>query len=455
MDYIFDIQRFADAGTQVNATGNYVNAYTGAATAFSGVNTLSPGMKTFYDTALLENARGNYVFAQFGRKQALPANRGRIIEWRKMNTIPPAAELVEGVIPTGEKLGQTTLTSAVAQFGTYVTKSDLLDLHHVDNLMLTTTEEMGESAAKTQDTLVRNVLMEGTNVIYADTLDSSGAYSATPTGRWGMVSTNNRLTSDMVAQAVLFLEKQEAPKINGKYVAVIHPSVKDDLRHDPDWIEAHKYASPEEIFNGEIGELHGVRFVMTNQAKVWAGTKLAASNRYLSCTTTYIGNDSTATAPDGGVTSVYKLTIAETPTAALVGRYCHIYDDSATATVGTVKIVGIDASNKYLWLDSALGITPTTADRLRPGEGAAEAATATAGSAVYATTFFGKDGFGIIDPDGGGLRMIHKSAAEIGGPLEQFSTIGYKFETGTKILYQERIVRVESCSRSSLKDTTN
>ena len=43
----------------------------------------------------------------------------------------------------------------------------------------------------------------------------------------------------------------------------------------------------------------------------------------------------------------------------------------------------------------------------RPGEGAAEAATATAGSAVYATTFFGKDGFGIIDPDGGGLRMIH------------------------------------------------
>ena len=74
---------------------------------------------------------------------------------------------------------------------------------------------------------------------------------------------------------------------------------------------------------------------------------------------------------------------------------------------------------------------------------------------MYATTFLGREAYGLIDPDGGGLRMIYKSAADIGGPLEQFSTAGYKFSSGTKILYQERMLRVESCSRYSLRDTTN
>ena len=47
----------------------------------------------------------------------------------------------------------------------------------------------------------------------------------------------------------------------------------------------------------------------------------------------------------------------------------------------------------------------------------------------YACYAFGKDSFGIIDPDGGGAEMIVHDKSEIGGPLNQFSTIGYKFET--------------------------
>jgi N4-gp56 family major capsid protein len=51
-------------------------------------------------------------------------------------------------------------------------------------------------------------------------------------------------------------------------VAVIHPSVTEDLRNDPAWIDAHKYMAAEEIFNGEIGRMHGVRFVESNLAPV-------------------------------------------------------------------------------------------------------------------------------------------------------------------------------------------
>ena len=79
-----------------------------------------------------------------------------------------------------------------------------------------------------------------------------------------------------------------------------------------------------------------------------------------------------------------------------------------------------------------------------------------AGTATYATYFFGKDAFGIIDPDGGALEMIVKDKSQVGGPLNQFSTIGYKFETnGATILYPERLLRVMSCSTFSGTDQAN
>ena len=56
------------------------------------------------------------------------------------------------------------------------------------------------------------------------------------------------------------------------FVGIIHPYVSYDLRSDPAWIDVHKYAQPDEIFNGEIGKLHGVRFVETAEAKIWKGT---------------------------------------------------------------------------------------------------------------------------------------------------------------------------------------
>ena len=75
---------------------------------------------------------------------------------------------------------------------------------------------------------------------------------------------------------------------------------------------------------------------------------------------------------------------------------------------------------------------------------------------MYATYFFGKDGFGIIDPEGGALQMIVKSKEQAGGPLNQFSTIGYKFETnGATMLYTERVLRVMSCSSYSAIDEEN
>ena len=70
---IFDLQHFAEAGTLVNATGGFVNAHTGAATAFDNSHSLTAELKAFYDTELLENARTELFYAQFAKRQPLPS----------------------------------------------------------------------------------------------------------------------------------------------------------------------------------------------------------------------------------------------------------------------------------------------------------------------------------------------------------------------------------------------
>ena len=443
----------------VNTTAGDVNAFD--ASALHATGAMSAAMKTYYDTELLENARPRLIFTQLGKSQFLPAGHGDAVQWRKWNTFEKSlTPLTEGVIPSGQKFGQSAISVSVQQYGDYAAISDRLDLHAVDNVLLGAAEEMGAAGGETADTLVRNELCTGTSVIYADTLDSSGAVTSTPTSRRQLSADNNRLTPDAVNKAYTFLKKQKAPFFEGnKYVAVIHPSAAYDLRSHPDWMEAHKYAAVREIFEGEIGELHGVRFVESTEAPIFNGGPLFTEAQPNLTVAASVVNDSTASA-DYGVTSSYRVTVAETLTAeiaaALVGRKAHIYDASAAKMAGTVEIVGATVSGKYLWLAAqapvVLSAAEGAADTLWPGEGGDSK---NGPCAVYGTLFFGKDAFGVVDPEGMGMEMIIKDASQIGGPLNQFSTVGYKFETAAKILYQNRMVRVESCSAYSPVDEAN
>lgn len=319
---LFNIQLFSADVTPINVTTQ---------------SSMSPTMKTFYDTALLENARENMVFTQFGKKQPMHGNK---VEFRKFNTFAKAlTPLTEGVIPSGQTFGMTKIEAETTQHGDFVAVSDRLELESYDDVIFGATEEMGATEGETYDTLTRNILVAGNSVAYAGEKTSRSALTVA-----------DILTPGMVNKAATWLKKNKAPKIDGCYVALIHPSVAYDLRESDEWKEYHKYNDVAPIFKGEIGELHGVRFVESNECKIWK--------------------------EDGG-------------------------------------------------------------------------------TAVYATLFLGKDAFGILDPEGEGMEMIVKTKDQIGGPLNQFSTIGYKFCHGAKILYQERMLRVESGSSYGDLDEAN
>ena len=431
-----ELQFFAEAGSNVNATGGMTNAYTGEVVPRSTANLMSPELKEYYDTELLENARPELRYAQFGKKQKLPKNHGGIVEWRKWNAFRRAGKLTEAVIPSGQDFGVTKITGSVDQYGTYTAISDKLELRAHDDVILGATEEMGASAAETQEILIRNALLTGTNVLYCDNLTlATGAVHDTPEEARELRADETcmaKLTPAMINKAVTIMKKNRVPKIKGYYYAVVHPSVAHDLRECPGWIEAYKYVKPSAIYNGEIGELHGCRFVENPDAPVLKGADLASDSRSLKINKAagYTGAI-TSVAFDGGTVAA----------DALIGRVISINGVSATVTDNDASTISFASTN--------FGTVADNTDILPADYGPGDIA-------AYATFLFGKDAFGIIDPEGGALEMIVHDKDEIGGPLNQFSTIGYKFETnGATILYPERLLRVMSTSSFSGTDEAN
>ena len=234
---------------------------------YTGSSTLTAEMKTFYDMTLIDEAQSNLVHDQFGQKRPIPANGGKTIEFRKFAPLAKATTpLTEGVTPDGKSLSVSTITATVNQYGDFVTQTDVLELTSLDNTILEATKLLGRQAGLTLDTIVRNVLNSGTNVTYCPKV-ADGVETAV-TSRDALDNTS-QLTVKVIQQVVAKLRGQNAPTIGGKYVAIIHPYVAYDLMRDPEWIDAHKYANPSNLYEGEIGEIAGVRFVQTTEAKVY------------------------------------------------------------------------------------------------------------------------------------------------------------------------------------------
>ena len=267
-----NLQLFALTSNGVNATvASGSMGALNASGAYNAPNTdLSVEMKTFYDMTLIDEASANLVHDQFGQKRPIPANGGKTIEFRKFDSLPKATTPIsEGVTPAGKSLKATAITATVEQYGDFITQSDVLELTSLDNTILEATKLLGKQAGMTLDTIVREKLMAGKNVLYCPKVSADGVETAV-TSRSGL-DTTCQLSVKRIQKAVAMLRAQNAPTIGGKYVAIIHPYVAYDLMRDPEWIDAHKYANPTNLYEGEIGEVAGVRFVQTTEAKIFEG----------------------------------------------------------------------------------------------------------------------------------------------------------------------------------------
>ncbi|MCQ2439770.1 MAG: N4-gp56 family major capsid protein [Oscillospiraceae bacterium] len=388
---------------------------------------LSDEMKTYYSDYLIDMAEPKLVHDQFAQKHPIPKNGGKTIEFRKYSPLPKLmTPLTEGVTPDGQKLNMSVLTATVDQYGGFIELSDILLLTAIDNNMVQATKLLGSQAGRTLDTISREVLVGGTNVIY------SGQKSARYQLVGGESSGNSYLTVDDVKRAVRFLKAMNAEQIDGSYVAIINQDCSYDLTNDPDWKYPHQYVDTENMYSGEIGRIAGCRFVETSEAKIFHGEDLTVKD----------GSDDGYRTLTVASVSTKTFTVDEKITAAqataLVGRkvvikgYPYTIASAAAGAAGAATIT----------VSETVSGTPGDGDIVYPGEGGA------GGRDVYATLIMGADAYGTTEISGGGLQHIVKQLGSAGSadPLNQRATVGWKATKVTKRLIEEYMVRIESCS---------
>ena len=248
--YKLNLQQFANANTNTTTQSS-----------------LSDEMKTYYETALIKMAQEELIHDQFADKKPIPKGKGKTIEFRKYASLPKAlTPLTEGVTPNGQSLSVSALTATVDQYGGYVTLSDILNLTAIDNNLFEATELIAQQAGRTLDTVTRDVLHGGTNVIYAP---KSGGTAVTQRSGLDMTCL---LTPDLILKARTLLRKNNAQKIpyqgTEAYVAIVHPDNVEVLVKDPGWKDWTKYTDPEKMYKNEVGMIHGVRIIENTEAKI-------------------------------------------------------------------------------------------------------------------------------------------------------------------------------------------
>ena len=246
-----------DATTVINVTGS----------SAAGNDLRPEGNKVYYDKNLIKIAGPLLIHDQFGQQEPLPQNHGKTKEFRGFKPLAKATTpLTEGVTPNGNKLDMFTVNATISQYGDYVTISDMLDLTSIDPMVLQAQETLGDQAGRTLDTITREVINAGTNVIYA-----GGRVSRTT------LTSSDKLNVTTIKLAVRALKNQNTPLINGHYMAVIHPDVAFDLTEDSTYKELFKYTDNSSFKNGHLFNIENVEFYESTEAKKFVTVNTPAS----------------------------------------------------------------------------------------------------------------------------------------------------------------------------------
>ena len=205
-------------------TMNNFNIQLFAETPLNSTTTMTPEMKTFYEKRLIDQAEPRLVHDQFADYYPVP---------------------------------QTPLT-------------DVLQMTAIDNNVVQATRVLASQAGRTMDSITRDVLAGGTNVLYAPKQNADGTETEVKSRK--ELDKTCTLTPKLFFRAAAQLGAMNADPIAHSYIAIIHPYAAYDLKTCREFIEAHKYADPETMYRGEIGKLGNIRFVETSEAKIWKDT---------------------------------------------------------------------------------------------------------------------------------------------------------------------------------------
>lgn len=395
-------------------------------------------VETYIQRKAMKNVELNLRYLDDADMIDQPEGNGKHVRMWRYSELPAiTTPLAEGVTPDGQKLTQTAFTVMTKPYGGWMAYTDELDLFHVDKKTDAIAERLVRQAALSIDTVGRDQLCAGLNVMYPGNVTSRAALTA-----------SDILTYAVIKKVVRNLKKKGAqPFPDGFYHAKIDHDTYYDLTQDTHWNDVAKYQDDSRVKSYELGNIYKVKFFEVDNGKIFAAENYVyGSKAYL---TAYANFDAANRA------MIVTDTMSEDEARELTGKMVYVqYTDSGTDYVTPMCVERVYPSGTanqtkivFRWVPAA-SVTAnwTTAKSLKvvPSGGA------TSGAEVHASLIYGQHAFGLVKLGGGkGKPNIQTIIMPLGSegsadPLKQRGSIAWKVKHfACTVIQDDFIVRVE------------
>ena len=395
---------------------------------------VSPTLQDYFQRRALENVQPHLGYAQDADMMEQPEHNGKHVHFHRFVELGAITKpLEEGVTPDGQKLSETTFSVMTKPYGGYMPYSDEFDLNHIDNMTQAMSDRLNNQARLSIDTVVRDQISAGLNVMYPGVV----------TDRSGIAATDV-LTYAVIKRVVRKLKKAGAqPFPDGYYHAKIDHDTYFDLTQDQHWIDVATYQNDKRVQQYELGTIYKVKFFEVDNGKTFENeTYLYDTVANLTASKNFDAANRTMTVSN---------TITEDQARELTGKLVYVqYTDNSNNVQTPMCVERVNATTKeiiFRWVpDATVTANWTTGKSLKvvPSGGSA-----TAGVTVHSTLIYGQHAFGIVKLGGRGnpnIQTIIHAPGSSGSddPLNQRGTIAWKVKHFCAAIIQDDfIVRLE------------
>jgi N4-gp56 family major capsid protein len=236
----------------------------GADANTSVTSNLTQEVQTYYEKVFLDRAQYELVMKEGAQTRTHATGQGRTVNFTRYNPLTViTSPLGEASNPVTCPINASTVAMTLSEYGLTTTHGKLLTLVSIDSGMKEKVELVGQNMGETLDQLVRAELQNGSS--YYGNNHTVSTFTAGDT----LDACDIRL---MVQQ----LELNKAnPYKDGLFLGKTDPYSKYNLLGDSTWINSKTYSDVKDLYNGEMGELYQVRWLLNKN--VSSGTEAAST----------------------------------------------------------------------------------------------------------------------------------------------------------------------------------
>jgi N4-gp56 family major capsid protein len=230
---------------------------------------LTQEMMTYYESKFLERAKVTLIHKEGAQNSTHGKNQGKTVNftlYAPLTTI--SAGCGEGVNPAEVDISASTVPYTLAEYGNVIKLSKLLSLTSIDREAAEKVSLLGQNMGESIDELTRTAIYTGAT-----------AQLAGGKALLSLIAASDTLSSAEIRKAIRTLKKNKAMRYpDGFFMGKVGPDTAYDLMGDTTWVNAKTYSDTKDLYNGEVGELHGARMLETNNQKSESSTVTVYSN---------------------------------------------------------------------------------------------------------------------------------------------------------------------------------